>query len=49
MNPADGPWLYFVTVNLNTGETIFTETYREHLRYVDQWQQWCADNPDAGC
>lgn len=49
MKPADGPWLYFVTVNLNTGETVFTNTYSEHLRAVDQWRAWCADNPDAGC
>nr|WP_127819126.1 endolytic transglycosylase MltG [Microbacterium sp. CPCC 204701] len=49
MNPADGPWLYFVTVNMNTGETVFTETYREHLTYVEQMQQWCADNPGSGC
>ncbi|MCP2636918.1 endolytic transglycosylase MltG [Microbacterium sp. HD4P20] len=49
MHPADGPWLYFVTVNLDTGETIFTETYNEHLRYVDQMQQWCSEHPDSGC
>ncbi|WP_349427541.1 endolytic transglycosylase MltG [Microbacterium sp. LWS13-1.2] len=49
MHPADGPWLYFVTVNLDTGETIFTSTYSEHLEYVDQWQQWCSENPDRGC
>ncbi|MFZ8757366.1 endolytic transglycosylase MltG [Microbacterium sp. HMH0099] len=49
LKPADGPWLYFVTVNLNTGETVFTSTYSEHLKAVDQWRAWCADNPDAGC
>lgn len=49
MNPADGPWLYFVTVNMQTGETIFTETYSDHLRYVEQMQQWCSDNPGSGC
>ncbi|MFE5409743.1 endolytic transglycosylase MltG [Microbacterium sp. NPDC056569] len=49
MHPADGPWLYFVTVNLNTGETQFSATYSEHLRYVEQWQQWCRDNPGSGC
>lgn len=49
MHPAEGPWLYFVTVNLDTGETIFTETYAEHLRYVDQMLAWCADHPDSGC
>jgi len=49
MHPADGPWLYFVTVNLLTGETQFSATYSEHLKYVEQWQQWCRDNPDSGC
>ena len=49
MEPADGPWLYFVTVNLDTGETVFTNTYNEHLQAVEQWRAWCADNPDSGC
>ena len=49
MHPADGSWLYFVTVNLETGETVFTDTYAEHQKAVAQWQQWCADNPDSGC
>lgn len=49
MHPADGPWLYFVTVNLDTGETIFTSTYAEHLKYVKQMQTWCSDHPDSGC
>ncbi len=49
MEPAEGPWLYFVTVNLDTGETVFTTTYSEHLKAVDQWRAWCADNPDSGC
>ena len=49
MKPADGPWLYFVTVNLDTGETVFTSTYSEHEKAVAQWQAWCAANPDSGC
>lgn len=49
MHPADGPWLYFVTVNLDTGETQFTATYEEHLQYVEQMQQWCSEHPDSGC
>ncbi|MAO36788.1 MAG: ABC transporter substrate-binding protein [Zunongwangia sp.] len=49
MNPADGPWMYFVTVNLDTGETIFTNTYSEHLVAVEQWRDWCSENPDSGC
>ncbi|MGO4598641.1 endolytic transglycosylase MltG [Terrabacter sp. 2RAF25] len=43
-NPAAGPWLYFVTVNLDTGETKFAATYAEHQRYVAEFQKWCTDN-----
>lgn len=49
MHPADGDWLYFVTVNLNTGETVFTNNLADHNRATQQWIQWCAANPDAGC
>ncbi|MGI6878227.1 endolytic transglycosylase MltG [Microbacterium sp. gxy059] len=49
MNPAAGDWLYFVTVDLDSGETVFTNTYAEHEEAVQQWQEWCADNPDRGC
>jgi UPF0755 protein len=49
MHPADGPWLYFVTVNLDTGETVFSTTYAEHEAAVKQWQDWCKANPDSGC
>ncbi len=37
MHPADGPWLYFVTVNLDTGETVFSRHVRRAPgSYVDQ-------------
>jgi len=49
MHPADGDWLYFVTVNLDSGETVFTSNLADHNRAVAQWQTWCADNPDSGC
>lgn len=49
MKPAEGPWFYFVTVNMDTGETIFTSTYDEHLGYVEQMVKWCEENPDSGC
>ena len=49
MHPADGDWLYFVTVNLDTGETVFTSNVADHNRAVAQWQAWCVDNPDSGC
>ncbi|MDJ1113755.1 endolytic transglycosylase MltG [Microbacterium dauci] len=49
MEPEEGPWLYFVTVNLDTGETVFTNTLSEHNAAVEQWRAWCSDNPDGGC
>ncbi|SCY18912.1 UPF0755 protein [Microbacterium sp. LKL04] len=49
LEPADGPWQYFVTVNLETGETVFSATFAEHEKAVAQYQQWCRDNPDGGC
>lgn len=48
-HPADGPWLYFVTVNLSTGETVFSSTNEEHERAVKQLRTWCDENPDQGC
>jgi len=32
LNPEEGPWLWYVTVNLKTGETKFTDDYDEFLR-----------------
>ncbi|MGB3256745.1 MAG: endolytic transglycosylase MltG [Ornithinimicrobium sp.] len=46
MDPADGPWLYFVTTNPSTGETKFAVTFEEHNENVAEFQRWCADNPD---
>ena len=31
--PAPGPWLYYVTVDLKTGETKFTDSYKEFLTF----------------
>ncbi|MDR6970732.1 endolytic transglycosylase MltG [Leifsonia shinshuensis] len=44
-HPADGTWMYFVTWNLQTGETIFSTTQAEHDAAVEKWQQWMKDNP----
>ena len=46
-NPADGPWLYFVTINLSTGETVFSETYEQHLEASAIYEQWRKDNPNS--
>ncbi len=48
-HPVDGPWYYFVTVNLNTGETVFSTTASEHEAARNEWINWCRANPDAGC
>lgn len=46
LSPADGPWLYFVCVNYETGETIFSTTADEHAAAVDQWGQWLREHPE---
>ena len=33
-----------MTVNLETGETKFAETYAEHLENVEEYNQWCGEN-----
>ena len=43
-NPAQGDYCYFVTVNLDTGETKFTADYDEFLEFKDEYQQWREDN-----
>ena len=45
LHPAEGTWLYFCAVNLQTGETVFSTTYAQHAKAVKQWQQWMRDNP----
>ena len=41
LHPTAGPWLFFVAVNLKTGETVFSTTVAEHNAAVKQWQAWC--------
>lgn len=43
-HPAEGDWFYFVTVNFDTGETIFSATAAEHDANVAQLRAWCAAN-----
>lgn len=42
MDPPEGPWLYWVTVNTDTGETKFAATKAEHDQNVREWQEWAA-------
>jgi UPF0755 protein len=41
LHPADGPWYYYVTVNLRTGETKFGTTYQQFLQYKQEFIQYC--------
>ncbi len=44
--PAQGPWFFYVTVNLETGETKFTEDYDEFLVFKQELSAYC-DGSDA--
>jgi len=46
LRPADGPWLYFVAINLDTGETVFSETLAEHEIAAEIYRQWLRDSPN---
>ncbi|GAA3866478.1 hypothetical protein GCM10022381_07620 [Leifsonia kafniensis] len=48
LHPADGTWLYFVTWNLDTGETIFSTTIEEHDAAVEKWLAWMDEHPEYG-
>jgi UPF0755 protein len=41
LNPAEGSWLYWVVVNLRTGETRFNTTYEGHLRDKALLDEYC--------
>ena len=45
LHPADGDWIYFVTVNIDTGETRFAVTNAQHQRNVAQLQEFCTQSP----
>jgi UPF0755 protein len=45
LSPTEGPWTYFATVNLDTGETKYATTFDEHQANVAELQRWIADNP----
>lgn len=45
LTPSVGDWLYFCTVNLESGETEFNETYSGHEVSVAKWRAWMRANP----
>ncbi len=46
--PAEGPWMYWVTVNFETGETLFAVDYPEHLRNVALLREYEAAHSNDG-
>jgi UPF0755 protein len=46
ISPAKGQWLYFVTVNLQTGETKFATTYAAHQKNADEFLRWLKAHPN---
>ncbi len=45
LNPENHEYLYFVAVNLDTGETLYATDEAGHAANVQVWQAWCAANP----
>jgi UPF0755 protein len=46
LNPDDGNWLFYVTVDLATGETKFTDSYDEFLQFKQEFIEYCETKSD---
>lgn len=44
LSPAEGDWLFWVTVNLDTGETLFANNLADHQANVQKLREWQAAN-----
>ena len=47
LNPPAGSWLYFVTVDLKTGETLFASTSEEQKTNTKKLSDYCSKNKDV--
>lgn len=47
VSPPAGDWCYFVTVNLETGETKFTADYSEFQVFRQEYRDWVAEQSAA--
>lgn len=43
LDPPAGAWCYFVTVNLETGETVFTDDPVEHEQNRARYREWLEE------
>ncbi|WP_067780922.1 endolytic transglycosylase MltG [Actinomyces vulturis] len=46
IHPADGNWLYFVTVDLSSGETLFADTLSEQKENTKKLTDYCQEHED---
>ncbi|MDO5700314.1 MAG: endolytic transglycosylase MltG [Bowdeniella nasicola] len=44
--PPEGDWLYLVTINLDTGETLFTGDFEQHKENIQKLRDWRAAHPE---
>jgi UPF0755 protein len=44
LSPPQGAWRWYVTVNLETQETKFTDDYNQFLAFRAEYQTWAAEN-----
>ena len=48
MHPESGDWLYFVTVNMDTGETRFSDNPDQFNRDVKEYKAWESQHNQQG-
>ncbi len=44
-HPEANPYYFWVTVNLDTGETLYAATFAEHQANVAKYVAWCGKHP----
>ena len=44
--PKSSDNYYWITTNIETGETKFSSTYEQHQKYQREYREYCDDNPD---
>ena len=47
INPTPGDWLYFITVDPNSGETLFFESFEDFEDAKLDYKSWCAAHADV--
>lgn len=45
-HPEDNDYYYWVTTNIETGETKFAEDYAQHRIYQQEYRDYCADHAE---